>query len=160
MLIFLHGLDSSGNGFKGRYFAERYPQMVRPDFSGDLSARLVQLEEIIAGERDLLFVGSSYGGLMATVFALRYPERVRRLVLLAPAFNFPDFVLPEGGRVEVETHLVIGRDDSVTPPDEVTALARQIFTDLRVSLVEDDHLLHKTFPSLDWPSLFVLPPVL
>ena len=92
MLIFLHGLDSSGNGSKGRYFSERYPQMLRPDFSGDLPTRLAQLEEVVGKGEDLLLVGSSYGGLLATVFALNHPGKVQRLVLLAPAFNFPEYV--------------------------------------------------------------------
>lgn len=157
MLIFLHGLESSGNGTKGRYFFERYPQMLRPDFSGDLLSRLVQLEEIVAGEDDLVLIGSSYGGLLATVFASKYPDRVRRLVLLAPALNFPEFSLVESGGVTVPVFLVIGRDDTVTPEEEVVSLARRIFTDLRLSVVADDHFLHQTFPELDWRTLLDCP---
>lgn len=153
MLIFLHGLESSGSGTKGSYFAERYPHMLRPDFTGNLAERLAKLEKIAGADEEVLFVGSSYGGVMATIFAFKYPRRVRRLVLLAPALNFPDFVLPADARIQVETHLVIGSNDQVTPPDEVVPVARQVFTDLRLSVVDDDHLLRKTFPGLDWPSL-------
>ncbi|MDH3392708.1 MAG: alpha/beta fold hydrolase [Desulfobulbaceae bacterium] len=157
MLIFLHGLDSSGNGTKGRYFAEQYPKMVRPDFSGDLPTRLAQLEKVAAQKDRLVLVGSSYGGLMATIFAFKYPDRVCRLVLLAPALNFPELSHDAEGQVPVETHLVIGRDDTVTPAGEVVPVARRIFSDLRLSVVDDDHLLHKTFPTLDWPSLLDCP---
>ncbi|MDH4321654.1 MAG: alpha/beta fold hydrolase [Desulfobulbaceae bacterium] len=153
MLIFLHGLESSGNGTKGRYFAARYPEMLRPDFSGDLSARLAQLKTVAGAAHDLVLVGSSFGGLLATVFALDCPERVRRLILLAPALNFPDFAPYAGRSVAVPTHLVIGRDDTVTPQSEVVPVARRVFADLRLEVVVDDHLLHRVFPGLDWPAL-------
>ena len=157
MLIFLHGLESSGNGTKGRYLGERYPQMLRPDFSGDLAARLARLEKIVAGEDDLVLVGSSYGGLMATVFAGNHPGRVRQLVLLAPALNFPEFRPDENFRVTVPAYLVIGRDDTVTPVAAVEPMARRIFTDLRLSVVADDHLLHHTFSDLAWGSWLASP---
>ncbi len=153
MLIFLHGLESSGNGAKGRFFAAGYPEMLRPDFTGDLSARLARLRTVAGAAGDLVLVGSSFGGLLATVFALDCPGRVRRLVLLAPALNFPDFAPYAGGSLAVPTHLVIGRDDTVTPASDVAPIARRVFTDLRLDLVADDHLLHRVFPSLDWPSL-------
>jgi len=38
--------------------------------------------------------GMSYGGWLAATFAARYPERVRRLVLLAPGASFGAFSLP------------------------------------------------------------------
>ncbi|MDH3392592.1 MAG: alpha/beta fold hydrolase [Desulfobulbaceae bacterium] len=152
MLIFLHGLESSGSGTKGRYFAQGYPGMLRPDFSGDLAARLVQLNKVATGQ-DLVLVGSSYGGLLATVFAMKQPDRVCRLVLLAPAFNFPEFTDYANTPVAVATHIVIGHDDMVTPEAEVVPIARRIFTDLQLEVVDDDHLLHRTFTTLDWASL-------
>lgn len=156
MLIFLHGLESNGNGTKGRYLGQRYPRMLRPDFSGDLAARLAQLAEVATGS-ELVLVGSSYGGMVATVFAMTRPERVRRLVLLAPALNFAEFVRYSDTPVTVATHLVIGRDDLVTPVAEVVPVARQVFTDLQLAVVADDHLLHRTLPTLDWPRLLHLP---
>lgn len=152
-LIFLHGLDSSGNGTKGHFFAERFPQMLRPDFSGDLSARLARLEEITDGKENLILVGSSYGGLLATVFAGSHPGKVCRLILLAPALNFPEFASHAHMRLDVPVFLVIGRDDVVTPAAEVVPVARRVFSDLDLSVVADDHLLHQTFPVLDWTAL-------
>ncbi len=159
MLIFLHGLEGSGSGHKGCYFAQRYPEMLRPDFSGDLSSRLAQLATVVAAAQNLVLVGSSYGGLLATVFAQRNPSRVRRLVLLAPALNFPEFAAAGGEQVAVATHLFIGRDDTVTPVAEVVPVARWIFTDLSLEVVADDHLLRQVFPSLAWPSLLQCPAV-
>jgi len=151
--IFIHGLESSGSGTKGRFFARHFPEVLRPDFSGDLATRMARLHALLAGGAPLVLVGSSYGGLMATLFAMDQPARLHRLVLLAPALNFPEFAAHGTGRVGVETWLYVGRSDTVTPAAAVEAAARQVFVNLHLRLVEDDHLLHAVFPRLDWPSL-------
>lgn len=147
--IFLHGLDSSGSGTKGTYFASRFPDMLRPDFYGTLQERMKQLTALVGDADDLIAVGSSFGGLMGTCLALEQPERVKRLILLAPALNFHEFKVP-AEKIDVETILVIGRDDVVTPPDIVFPAAEATFANLQLSVVDDDHLLHNTYQHLDW----------
>lgn len=100
----------------------------------------------------LILVGSSFGGLMAACFAVRSPERCQRLVLLAPALNFSAYH-PPSRPVHVPTLLVIGEHDTVCPPSLVLPLARATFDQLTVRLEDDDHMLHRTFPTLDWPQL-------
>jgi pimeloyl-ACP methyl ester carboxylesterase len=100
----------------------------------------------------LILVGSSFGGLMAACFASRHPERCRRLVLLAPALNFNSYQ-PPPTPLAVETLLVLGRHDTVCPPDLVLPQARASFAKLEVRIEEDDHMLHRTFPTLDWANL-------
>lgn len=155
-IFFLHGLDSSGRGTKGSYFARHFPEVICPDFIGSLQERLVQFSAISADHGQLTLIGSSFGGLMATIFASRYPARVKKLVLLAPALNFADYT-PPATRLRVPALIVIGRDDTVTPPALVLPLARETFTDLEVQLTADDHLLHDTFVTLDWPKLLLNP---
>ncbi|BDD88102.1 alpha/beta hydrolase [Desulfofustis limnaeus] len=150
--LFLHGLDSSGFGTKGRFFAERFPDMLRPDFDGSLSERLERLNRIVADEGALIIVGSSFGGLMATCLAKDQPERCKRLILLAPALNFKEY-RPPPGKLAMETLLVIGRHDTVTPPSLVIPAAEATFANLETQVVEDDHLLHHTFQDLDWQHL-------
>ena len=150
--IFLHGLDSSGRGTKGTYFSTRYPDMLRPDFDGTLQQRLSQLHDLLADEQKFIVVGSSFGGLMGACMALDQPQRVHRLIMLAPALNFDEFQAP-ARKIETETVLVIGEHDEVTPPDIVVPAAESTFSDLQVSIVDDDHLLHQTFSSLDWDYL-------
>jgi len=150
--LFLHGLDSSSGGTKGQWFRQHFPAVRMHDYQGSLAQRLAQLEAEVAGLDSLILIGSSFGGLMAACFALRQPERCRRLVLLAPALNFPDY-LPPSLPIAVPTLVVIGRDDTVCPPDLVLPQARSSFSVLEVRLEEDDHLLHRTFPTLDWPQL-------
>jgi pimeloyl-ACP methyl ester carboxylesterase len=125
-----------------------------PDFAGDLQERLDRLTTLAAEHRDLILIGSSFGGLMATCFATTYPARVKRLILLAPALNFGDFT-PPSPALNVPTLLVIGREDVVTPPDLVLPLARTTFANLTEQLVADDHLLHHTFYALPWQELLL-----
>jgi len=150
--FFLHGLDSSGNGTKGRYFAKRFPEIIRPDFTGTLEERLERLEELTASSTSLQFIGSSFGGLMATCFAISHPQRVTRLILLAPALNYGDFSLVRQP-IDTPTLLVIGEHDTVTPPHLVLPLAKEIFSSLEIRLEDEDHLLHRIFFDLDWPGL-------
>jgi pimeloyl-ACP methyl ester carboxylesterase len=150
--IFLHGLDSSGQGTKGQYFKKHFANFLCPDFSGDLAQRLRQLENIGATMKKLLLVGSSFGGLMATCYAVAHPAKIEKLILLAPALNFANF-LPPNTTINIPTLLIIGKKDTVTPPHLVIPLAETAFTHLKVILADDDHLLHTTFKQLDWPNL-------
>lgn len=146
--FFLHGLDSSGRGTKGSYFATHFPQVQSPDFSGTLQDRVAQLSALCRDRNDLTLIGSSFGGLMATVYACANPEKVAQLVLLAPALNFE--YSPPADRIDMPTLLVIGDKDDVCPPDLVIPAAERTFTRLTVNLVDDDHMLHDTFRQMDW----------
>ncbi|MBM9536625.1 alpha/beta fold hydrolase [Desulfobulbus alkaliphilus] len=148
-MLFLHGLDSSAQGTKGRWFAHHFPAMLRRDYHGDLAARLEQLAEQCRGLSHLILVGSSFGGLMATIHCSRYPQQCHRLILLAPALNFADFV-PPAVKITTPTRIIIGKYDTVTPPDLVLPLAEQTFAAPVVTLVDDDHMLATVFPQLNW----------
>ena len=151
-VFFLHGLDSSTQGTKARWFRQHFPQVRMRDYTGDLSQRLTQMEEQVQGLAGLILVGSSFGGLMATCFAIRYPERCRRLVLLAPALNFGEFQ-PPTQKITVPTLVIMGRHDTVCPPALVQPQAEATFSDLELRIEDDDHMLHASFPVLDWPNL-------
>ena len=150
--FFLHGLDSSSKGTKGQWFARHFPDVRSPDFQGDLETRLSALETLCHSCNNLTLIGSSFGGLMATCFAMRHPGRCRFLVLLAPALNFPEFSPPQE-KIASPTSLIIGNQDTVTPPDRVIPLARKSFSQLQVFRYDDDHMLHNCFEQLDWQQL-------
>ncbi len=152
--LFLHGLDSSTQGTKARWFREYFPQVRMRDYTGDLSQRLAQLEEQVQGLEELILVGSSFGGLMATCFAIRYPERCKRLVLLAPALNFGEYRAPTI-KITVPTLVIMGRHDTVCPPHLVQPQAEATFSQLELRIKDDDHMLHASFPVLDWPKLLI-----
>ena len=153
MKIFLHGLESSSQGAKAKFLAHIYPDMTIPDFSGGLSERMTVLNEILYGRQDIVLIGSSFGGLMATIFAMENPDAVERLVLLAPALNFPEFSHYTMQPLDIPARMVIGLRDTVTPPAVVVPIAQKIFTSLQYDAVDDDHLLSRTFRNLDWQNM-------
>lgn len=151
--IFLHGLESNSKGAKALFLRALFPDMLIPDFQGNMPARMASLVEILADRKNIVMVGSSFGGLLATLYTMEQQETVDRLILLAPALNFPEFSQYKPGCIEVPTRIIIGSDDTVTPVQEVLPLARKIFTDLTCDEVDDDHVLTRTFMTLDWKSL-------
>ena len=123
--LFLHGLDSSIQGTKARWFARHFPNVRMQDYHGSLEERLEQLAVQCRGLSGLVLVGSSFGGLMATCHAIRHPEQCEWLILLAPALNFAEFV-PPPEKIAIPTRIIIGRDDVVTPPALVLPIARRL----------------------------------
>jgi len=153
MKIFLHGLESSSKGAKAVFLRGLYPEMEIPDFRGSLSERMASLHHILAGQKNIKLIGSSFGGLMATIFAMENSTAVDRIVLLAPALNFPEFSGYRLQQVNVSAWMIIGREDTVTPPEKVTPVARKIFAALYYDEVDDDHMLARTFRKLDWKTM-------
>jgi pimeloyl-ACP methyl ester carboxylesterase len=151
--VFLHGLDSSSRGTKGQFFRGRYPEMLLEDFSGPLAERMDKLTGSLEGKGNLILVGSSYGGLMAALFACRNRTRIRRLILLAPALGHADFSPWYTTPLQLPVTLYHGRQDIVVPPGPTRRIAESLFGNLEHHLVDDDHDLHRVFPTLDWNRL-------
>ena len=152
---FLHGLDSSGKGTKGQFFAQKFPHVVCPDFKGTLPNRLHQLEAFCKNQQQLILIGSSFGGLMATHYATEHPEKITRLILLAPALNFEGYH-PPAELLQIPTLIIVGKHDTVTPAAIVIPLAEATFADLTIRTEDDDHMLHDTFRRLDWQKLLAM----
>jgi len=151
--IFIHGLDSSPAGKKGSYFKERFPDMLIPHFVGSLDQRMKLLGELLRDKNDIILVGSSLGGLMATLFAISSPSRCKKLILLAPAINLiQKEQLPEKPLI-ISTIIFHGRNDGVIPLDLVQSVATKIFANLSFYVVQDDHMLYNTFFQLEWYKL-------
>lgn len=102
--VFVHGFRSDCNGTKSLALAAqavvRGYDWLRFDLSGHgssegdfrafrLSTMLADLEAVLAWcGRPVMLVGSSMGGWLSVLAALRHTEQVRALVLIAPAFDF------------------------------------------------------------------------
>ena len=151
--IFIHGLESSNQGTKGVFFKEKFPGMLIPNFPGSLQERMEKLHEILADKSGIRLVGSSFGGLMAAIFAAENESRVGRLILLAPALNLMEFSNYHEKSVAVPVSIYHGRDDEVIPLETVEEIAKKIFRNLTFHAVDDDHYLHKTFKTIDWKTL-------
>jgi uncharacterized protein len=98
-VVYLHGFASSPNSTKARYFDDRLreagarlrcPDLNEPEFATlTLTRMLQQLEsELDAASAPAALIGSSLGGTLAILAASRFPDRIAKLVLLAPAVMF------------------------------------------------------------------------
>lgn len=169
-IIYLHGSDSSSQSGKARQFAQLFPGMVTPDFTGSFHERMEQLYSILGDKKDWVIIGSSYGGLMGTVFTSGSPTQVRKLVLLAPALlreSNGTYLDPMTGErldysrksgdslqpISVPTIIVHGTEDDVVPLEAVRKIAQTLFTDLTYHVVNDGHRLHKAFEELNWEDI-------
>ncbi len=151
--IFIHGLDSSSRGTKSQYFRDRYPDMIIPDFQGSLQERMSRLEEVLGGKSGLILVGSSFGGLMAAIYAMANESSVERMILLAPAIHALEDVPYALKTLSIPVAVYHGVQDEVIPLEEVRAVSERFFQDLEFHELQDDHSLHRTFRSLDWDRL-------
>ncbi len=153
-IIYLHGSDSNSQSGKARQFAEKFPGMVTPDFTGDFDERMAQLKKIIGRKKSWTIIGSSLGGLMGTVFTCQKPTYVRKLILLAPALMkdpFGSYLNLEP--VSVPTTVIHGTADDVVPLDEAREYAEKFFTDLKYIVVDDGHRLQEAFKELNWEEI-------
>jgi len=139
--VFVHGLESSSDGTKGTYFRKGYHGM------------MIRLNEILADKKDLILVGSSYGGLMAAIYACENESRVKKLILLAPALNLDEFKPYLSKRIAVPVIAYHGSQDDVVPLEPVKKIATSIFPNSSYNTVKDDHPLSTTFPTFDWDDL-------
>jgi len=148
--IFIHGLESSDKGTKSVFFKEKYRDMVVPNFSGGLPERMEKLGDILSGKTGIRLVGSSFGGLMGTIFTMENESKVDKLVLLAPAINLMAEIDQFQKKISVPVWIYHGSDDDVIPLNKVEAAAKNMFNNLSFQKVEDDHFLHRTFKTIDW----------
>jgi pimeloyl-ACP methyl ester carboxylesterase len=151
--MFVHGLESNNQGTKAVYFRKNFPGMLTPNFPGTLDERMAKLRGLLSEESDILLVGSSFGGLMASIFAMENEPRVKRLILLAPAINLMEFSPYRDSNLHIPVHLYHGRQDEVIALEDVRSVAGQVFSNLTFHAVDDDHYLRKTFEKLEWDRL-------
>ena len=150
-MIFLHGLESSSLTYKAGVIRNSFPELIVPDFTGPLEARMKALYPILGDKKDWTIIGSSFGGLMGAIFTCEHPNQVRKQVLLAPALMLPEFAsYQELEPVTVPTTIIHGTQDTVVPLEEVREIAEKVFSNLTYHIVDDDHRLHVTTDTLDW----------
>ena len=154
-LVFIHGLESTSQGTKGQFFRQFFPQMIIEDYTGDFATRMRKLSSLLAGIADLILVGSSFGGLMATQYAIENEDRVKKMILLAPALNLPEFRPHGHTKLHLPVIIYHGTDDNIVDPYTVKTIALKYFSNLEHNFVDDDHSLHKTFPLINWKKLLI-----
>jgi pimeloyl-ACP methyl ester carboxylesterase len=153
-IIFIHGLESSGSGYKGRFFKNIFPDILTPDFMGDLDNRMELLNKILERYDKINVIGSSFGGLMATIYAINNSAKVNKMVLLAPALSFYKFNEDCIKKVVIPVYIFHGKKDNVVPFKDTQRIAEKIFENLDFHIVDDDHMLHKTIKEIPWKLIF------
>jgi predicted esterase len=151
--IFIHGQESSSRGTKGLFFRDLFPKMIIPDFLGDISTRMSKLREILLNKKEIIMIGSSLGGLMAAIYAFENQDRIKKLILLAPALNHPEFTPYLSEKLTLPVNIFHGKDDELISPKPIQAIAKKVFINLTFTMLDDDHRLSGTFASIDWPQL-------
>lgn len=149
-LIFLHGRESSSQGYKARLLRRLFPTIITPDFHGTLEQRMEQLDPHLASAPSWTIIGSSFGGLMAAQRATTHPHQIQRLILLAPALTHPAFADSPPPPIAIPTTIYHGQRDLIIPLAQTRALAERVFTHLTFHTVDDDHPLRTTVQTLDW----------
>ncbi len=158
-IIFIHGLESSGNGFKGTYLKGLLPNILTPNFKifkknisldSLLKERMGQLDLILKKRTSWIIIGSSFGGLMATLYALRNPEKTERLILFAPFLATPMLQIDKTSPINIPTLIFHGKHDEIAQYKVSRKRAYQLFTNLEFNATEDHHDLNKTITTLNW----------
>lgn len=152
-VIFIHGQESSSKGTKGLFFHEHFPEMIIPDFTGDVEERMSKLNEILSGKTGIIMIGSSLGGLMAGLYAFQNTPRIKKLILLAPALNLPEFEPYLCQSLSLPVYVFHGKNDDLIPAERIQEIAKAVFSNLRFTLLDDDHRLSNKFTSIDWHDL-------
>jgi pimeloyl-ACP methyl ester carboxylesterase len=152
-ICFLHGLDSSPQGTKARLLRQGYPGCIIPELPPDIYKRMDIVEKEI--RTPAVVIGSSLGGLTAVMFAMKHPDRVMELILLAPAVGAHvgvhiladqenDLLESLGIPDNVPATIITGTRDEIIPVTAVRSLARRSPQPSQIHLLEvdDDHSLH------------------
>jgi pimeloyl-ACP methyl ester carboxylesterase len=101
-VVYLHGFASSPHSSKAQFFRRKFaasgvsmeiPQLDEGRFEELTISGQLRVMERAVGDQPAVLIGSSLGGYLAALYASRQahglPAQIEKLVLLAPAFQFP-----------------------------------------------------------------------
>jgi len=141
-------------GTKSRLLKQHYPQCLIPSLPPDIHKRFQIVEKKIV--EPAFIIGSSLGGLTALMFAMKHPETVKSLLLLAPAVGCTDkslftseqkkiidaVYIPAG----IPSIVIAGINDDVIPLASIRAMVGRSPDSGKIELLEldDDHNLHRS----------------
>lgn len=112
MVIYLHGFASSSHSGKATYLGQRLraqgvefqaPDLNLPDFSTLTVTRMLEQARALmdTAQEPVTMIGSSLGGFVAVHAAATWPDRVKNVVLMAPALDFSDQGLSGPGGADI-----------------------------------------------------------
>lgn len=148
-IYFLHGQEGNTKGYKAIMLSRLFEHIKVPYFEGSMTKRMHKLRELLAEESDIVLIGSSMGGLMATLYALEAPSQVDKLILLAPALPLFDWSYTNHP-IDLPVIIFHGKADDIVPLPEAKADAQALFRNLTFKEVKDGHRLKNTVDEIDW----------
>jgi pimeloyl-ACP methyl ester carboxylesterase len=97
-IVYLHGFASSPQSSKAQFFQGRFrekgidveiPALDAGDFEHLTITSQLEVVDRKIGSLPAILMGSSLGGYLAGLYAARHPGITEKLILMAPAFEFP-----------------------------------------------------------------------
>ena len=148
MLVWAHGLWGSPNGSKITAIRKSGIKVIAPDFNEmELIDRVELIEETIEAGGFVL-VGSSWGGLACALAAQRKPDKIKGLLLLAPALHFPE---PPNGNPEnlrapddIPVVIIHSITDDIVPISASKDYLERSKDNVKLIEVEDSHVLENS----------------
>lgn len=135
-----HGFDAYALDFLGYGYSDRYPETAglsnRGEPPGRASAVCRDVDRAVAwirkrtGRKKVFLVGHSWGGVVAALYAARYPRQVAKLVLFAAVTVKQDTATEEAPRAAYEERTPaerIAAMEGLTPPGQHSRLEPEIF---------------------------------
>ena len=148
MLVWAHGLWGSPNGSKVTAIRESGIEVTSPDFNEmELVDRVELLKETI-DIGDVVLAGSSWGGLACALTAQEKPEKLRGLLLLAPALHYPEhpndvpekLIAPDN----VPVTIIHSTTDDIVPISASKDYIERSGNNVQLIEVEDSHVLKES----------------
>ena len=148
MLVWAHGLWGSPNGSKVTAVRASGIEVISPDFNEmELVDRIELLEKTIQ-IGDVVLAGSSWGGLACALTAQKKPDKLKGLLLLAPALHYPEppndnpdkLIAPDG----IPVTIIHSKTDDIVPINASKDYVKRSGNNVNLIVVEDNHVLENS----------------
>ena len=148
MLVWAHGLWGSPNGSKVTAIRESGIEVISPDFNEmELIDRVELLKETIE-IGNIVLAGSSWGGLACALTAIQIPEKLKGLLLLAPALHYPESPNDEPEKLiapdSVPVTIIHSTTDDIVPISASKNYIERSGNNVQLIEVEDNHVLENS----------------
>ena len=148
MLVWAHGLWGSPNGSKVTAIRESGIEVISPDFNEmELIDRVELLKETIE-IGNVVLAGSSWGGLACALTAMQIPEKLKGLLLLAPALHYPESPNDEPEKLiapdSVPVTIIHSTTDDIVPISASKNYIERSGNNVQLIELEDNHVLENS----------------
>jgi len=159
-IFYIHGYLSTPDGGKGTILKQglgAVPIKYRDDPPEELVIRdcLDEIKKVIQNQDEIVLIGSSLGGFLASEIAFDFPNRIHQLILLNPAVippevdiksisDMPFRILQDmkdhrlfTSKLKTKITIFSATEDTVVSPEWVIRFAQ--FQEATVQFLSDDH---------------------